>query len=347
MRLLVTGGTGFIGSAVVRESIARGHDVLNIDALTYAACPESLATVSNDPRYQFAKVDIRSRPSLDQEIASFAPDAIMHLAAESHVDRSIDGPARFIETNIVGTSNLLGAALRYWQSSGFSETFRFLHVSTDEVYGSLGSTGSFTEETRYDPRSPYSASKAAADHLVSAWGATYGLPTILTNSSNNYGPFQFPEKLVPVTILSAIAGRPIPVYGNGENVRDWLFVEDHAAALLLALENGRVGRNYNIGGGNERTNLELVRAICLILDRISPRGSGSYVDQIEFVDDRLGHDLRYSIDPSRIRDELGWRPSVKLEEGIDRTIRWYLENRDLWNAPGERLGNAQQRKAPA
>lgn len=347
MRLLVTGGAGFIGSAVVRESIRRGHDVLNLDALTYAACPESLAAVSNHPRYQFARIDIRSRNPLDYEIENFAPDAIVHLAAESHVDRSIDGPRDFIETNISGTFNLLEAALRYWQAAGYSKSFRFLHVSTDEVYGSLGPIGSFNEDTSYDPQSPYSASKAAADHLVSAWRATFGLPTIITNSSNNYGPFQFPEKLVPVTILNAITGRSIPIYGEGQNVRDWLFVEDHADALLLALEKGRVGRNYNIGSQNERTNLELVQSICAILDRVAPRGNGSYVEQIEFVRDRPGHDLRYSIDPSRIRDELGWKPSLKLEEGLERTIRWYLENRELWGAPGERIGHAEHGRARA
>ena len=269
----------------------------------------------------------------------------MHLAAESHVDRSIDGPQAFIETNVMGTYNMLQAARHYWEGCGKPKAFRFHHISTDEVFGSLGATGQFTEETPYDPRSPYSASKASSDHLVRAWAETYGLPVVLTNCSNNYGPFHFPEKLIPVVILSALAGKPIPIYGKGENVRDWLYVEDHADALLLVLEKGAVGRSYNIGGENERSNLELVQTICTILDTLKP-ASSPYADLIEFVTDRPGHDLRYAIDPTRIREELGWRPSVTVEEGLEKTVRLYLENEE-WLQPllgragvGERLGRA-------
>ena len=345
MKILVTGGAGFIGSAVVRLAIARGHDVVNCDALTYAACLANVAEVAESPRYRFERVDIRDRAAIDKVFAEHRPDAVMHLAAESHVDRSIDGPSDFIETNITGTFNMLEAARAYWVSQGKPSGFRFHHISTDEVYGSLGETGMFTEDTAYDPRSPYSASKAASDHLVRAWHETYDLPVVLTNCSNNYGPYHFPEKLVPVVILNAIHGRDIPIYGKGENVRDWLYVEDHADALLLVLDKGADGRSYNIGGENERTNLQLVHAICDILDRLHPREDGhSYRDQITFVQDRPGHDMRYAIDPSRIRDELGWRPSVTVEEGLERTVAWYLENRDWWQAlldrkgVGERLG---------
>jgi len=270
---------------------------------------------------------------------------VMHLAAESHVDRSIDGPQAFIETNVMGTYNMLQAARHYWEGRGKPKDFRFHHISTDEVFGSLGATGQFTEETPYDPRSPYSASKASSDHLVRAWAETYGLPVVLTNCSNNYGPFHFPEKLIPVVILSALAGKPIPIYGKGENVRDWLYVEDHADALLLVLEKGALGRSYNIGGENERRNLELVQTICTILDVLKP-ASEPYADLIEFVSDRPGHDLRYAIDPTRIREELGWRPSVTVEEGLEKTVRWYLENEEWWQpllaraGVGERLGRA-------
>jgi dTDP-glucose 4,6-dehydratase len=337
VKILVTGGAGFIGSAVVRLAISRGHEVVNVDALTYAGCLENLTPVADSPLYHFAHVDIRDRAMLDATFAQHQPDLVMHLAAESHVDRSIDGPGDFIDTNITGTYNLLEAARAYWAGAGKPEGFRFHHISTDEVFGSLGAAGMFTETTPYDPRSPYSASKAASDHLVRAWHETYGLPVVLTNCSNNYGPYHFPEKLVPVVILNALAGKEIPVYGQGLNVRDWLFVEDHADALLLVLEQGALGRSYNIGGENEARNIDLVRSICAILDRKRPK-TGSYADQITFVQDRAGHDLRYAIDPSRIRDELGWRPSVTLEEGLERTVQWYLDNEDWWRALQARDG---------
>ena len=345
MKLLVTGGAGFIGSAVVRLAVARGHEVVNLDALTYAACLENVASVSASPLYSFEQADIRDLPALEAIFHKHQPDAVMHLAAESHVDRSIDGPQAFIETNVMGTYNMLQAARQYWEGRGKPDAFRFHHISTDEVFGSLGATGQFTEETPYDPRSPYSASKASSDHLVRAWAETYGLPVVLTNCSNNYGPFHFPEKLIPVVILSALAGKPIPIYGKGENVRDWLYVEDHADALLLVLEKGALGRSYNIGGENERSNLELVQTICAILDALKP-AAAPYADLIEFVSDRLGHDLRYAIDPTRIREELGWRPSVTVEEGLEKTVLWYLENEEWWQplltraGVGERLGRA-------
>ena len=345
MKLLVTGGAGFIGSAVVRLAVSRGHEVVNLDALTYAACLENVASVSAGPLYTFEQADIRDLPALEAIFQKHQPDAVMHLAAESHVDRSIDGPQAFIETNVMGTYNMLQAARHYWEGRGKPKAFRFHHISTDEVFGSLGATGQFTEETPYDPRSPYSASKASSDHLVRAWNETYGLPVVLTNCSNNYGPFHFPEKLIPVVILSALAGKPIPIYGKGENVRDWLYVEDHADALLLVLEKGALGRSYNIGGENERSNLELVQTICTILDTLKP-ASAPYADLIEFVTDRPGHDLRYAIDPTRIREELGWRPSVTVEEGLEKTVRWYLENEEWWQpllaraGVGERLGRA-------
>ena len=345
MKLLVTGGAGFIGSAVVRLAVARGHAVVNLDALTYAACLENVASVSGSPLYTFEQADIRDLPALEAIFQKHQPDAVMHLAAESHVDRSIDGPQAFIETNVMGTYNMLQAARHYWEGCGKRKAFRFHHISTDEVFGSLGATGQFTEETPYDPRSPYSASKASSDHLVRAWAETYGLPVVLTNCSNNYGPFHFPEKLIPVVILSALAGKPIPIYGKGENVRDWLYVEDHADALLLVLEKGALGRSYNIGGENERSNLDLVQTICTILDALKP-ASEPYADLIEFVSDRPGHDLRYAIDPTRIREELGWRPSVTVEEGLEKTVRWYLENEEWWQpllaraGVGERLGRA-------
>jgi len=299
--------------------------------------------VSDAPGYAFAQVDIRDRAALDRVFADHAPDAVMHLAAESHVDRSIDGPGTFVETNVMGTFHLLEAARAFWAARGRPDAFRFHHVSTDEVFGSLGADGQFTETTPYDPRSPYSASKAASDHLVRAWHETYGLPVVMTNCSNNYGPFHFPEKLVPVVILNALAGRPIPVYGAGENVRDWLFVEDHADALLTVLRDGKVGRSYNIGGENEVRNIDLVRMICGLLDMRRPRNA-PHADLIEFVTDRPGHDARYAIDPSRMRDELGWRPSVTLEQGLERTVDWYLDNEGWWrtlqqrHGVGERLG---------
>ncbi|MDQ7069832.1 MAG: dTDP-glucose 4,6-dehydratase [Rhodobacterales bacterium] len=343
MKLLVTGGAGFIGSAVVRLAIARGHNVINLDALTYAACLENVASVAQHPAYTFEHADIRDRAALDRIFTKHRPDAVMHLAAESHVDRSIDGPGDFIETNITGTFNMLEAARKYWQGAGRPEGFRFHHISTDEVFGSLGDTGQFTEDTPYAPNSPYSASKAASDHLVRAWAETYGLPTVLSNCSNNYGPYHFPEKLVPVVIIKALAGAPIPVYGKGENVRDWLFVEDHADALLTVLERGALNRSYNIGGENEARNIDIVHSICGILDSLRP-APAPYADQITFVTDRPGHDLRYAIDPSRIIAELGWHPSVTLAEGLGKTVRWYLDNEDWWRAlqardgVGDRLG---------
>ena len=343
MKLLVTGGSGFIGSAVVRLAVARGHEVVNLDAMTYAANEANVASVAGSDLYSFENADIRDRAELDRIFVQHRPEAVMHLAAESHVDRSIDGPADFIETNITGTFNLLEAARAQWTRQGKPDAFRFHHISTDEVFGSLGPEGRFTETTPYDPRSPYSASKAASDHLVRAWAETYGLPVVLTNCSNNYGPYHFPEKLIPVAILNALNGRPIPVYGTGENIRDWLYVEDHADALLLVVQKGAVGRSYNIGGENERRNIDLVRLICAVLDEMAPK-STPYADQITFVTDRPGHDARYAIDPARIRDELGWRPSMTVEEGLRRTVRWYLDNEAWWrpildrHAVSDRLG---------
>jgi dTDP-glucose 4,6-dehydratase len=345
MKILVTGGAGFIGSAVVRQAIAAGHAVVNLDALTYAACLANVGSVADNPLYAFEQADIRDRAALDRILSAHRPDAIMHLAAESHVDRSIDGPGDFISTNITGTYTLLEAARAYWTAQGKPDSFRFHHISTDEVFGTLGETGQFTEDTPYAPNSPYSASKAASDHLVRAWAETYGLPVVLTNCSNNYGPYHFPEKLIPVVILNALAGRPIPVYGRGENVRDWLYVEDHADALLTVLARGATGRSYNIGGENEARNIDLVRMICALLDEMVPAGA-PHDRLITFVTDRPGHDLRYAIDPSRIRAELGWRPSVTLEQGLRRTVRWYLDNESWWrplqarHAVGQRLGTS-------
>ncbi|MFX0543672.1 dTDP-glucose 4,6-dehydratase [Roseovarius sp. S4756] len=341
MKILVTGGAGFIGSAVVRQAVGLGHSVVNLDALTYAACLENVASVASSPLYAFEEANICDRAALDRILAEHAPDAVMHLAAESHVDRSIDGPEAFIETNITGTYRLLEAARAYWTARGKPEDFRFHHISTDEVFGSLGAEGQFTEETPYDPRSPYSASKAASDHLVRAWHETYGLPVVLSNCSNNYGPHHFPEKLIPVVILNALAGRPIPVYGDGANVRDWLYVEDHADALLTVLTKGEVGRSYNIGGENEVSNLDLVRMICTILDSKKPENA-PHADLITFVADRPGHDLRYAIDPQRIRTELGWRPSVTVEEGLKKTVEWYLDNAEWWRALQGRAGVGQR-----
>ena len=348
MKLLVTGGAGFIGSAVVRLAMARGHQVVNLDALTYAGCLDNVAQVAGLPGYAFVEADIRDREALERVFAAHQPDAVMHLAAQTHVDRSIDAPGTFIDTNISGTYTLLEAARGYWQRQGQPESFRFHHISTDEVFGSLGATGLFSEATPYDPRSPYAASKAASDHLVRAWHATYGLPVVLSNCSNNYGPYHFPEKLIPVVILNALAGRKIPVYGAGENVRDWLYVEDHAEALMTVLQKGRVGRSYNIGGGNEVRNIDLVRMICAILDDKRP-GTAPYSDLISFVADRPGHDARYAIDATRIRDELGWRASVTLEQGLEKTVQWYLDNEAWWRAlltrdgVGRRLGTGKER----
>jgi dTDP-glucose 4,6-dehydratase len=345
MKLLITGGAGFIGSAVVRLAIAQGHEVVVLDALTYAACLDNLAPVSGSDKYRFVEGDICDRALLDQVLGDHRPEAVMHLAAESHVDRSIDGPGAFIETNITGTYTLLEAARCYWRDSSKSDSFRFHHISTDEVFGSLGKTGYFTEETSYAPNSPYAASKAASDHLVRAWHETYGLPVVLSNCSNNYGPYHFPEKLIPVIIINALAGKPLPIYGNGENVRDWLYVEDHADALLTVLTKGKIGRSYNIGGENEVTNIDIVREICAILDRLRP-AARPYFELVNFVADRPGHDLRYAIDPTRIRTELGWRPAITLTQGLEKTVRWYLDNEDWWKAlhnrsgVGNRLGGA-------
>jgi len=349
VKILVTGGAGFIGSAVVRLAIDRGHTVVNLDALTYAACLDNVATASDNPNYFLEHKDIRNRNDLDLIFSKHKPDAVMHLAAESHVDRSIDDPSEFIETNVTGTFNLLEAARSYWQAIGKPKSFRFHHISTDEVFGSLSNDPSvrFTEETPYDPRSPYSASKASSDHLVRAWHETYGLPVVLTNSSNNYGPYHFPEKLVPVIILRALAEKSLPIYGDGSNIRDWLYVEDHADALLLLLARGEIGRSYNIGGENELTNLELVHTICKILNRLIPRSKGSYVELITFVKDRPGHDQRYAIDPSRIKNELGWQPSVTVEQGLQKTVQWYLDNKHWWKPlqnrsdVGKRLGTVK------
>ena len=339
MKILITGGAGFIGSAVVRQAVAAGHDVVNLDALTYAACLDNVASVSDSPLYTFKQADIRDRAALDQIFAVHKPSAVMHLAAESHVDRSIDSPGAFIETNVMGTYNMLEAARAYWKAQGEPDSFRFHHISTDEVFGSLPADPSvqFTETTPYNPHSPYSASKASSDHLVRAWHETYGFPVVMTNCSNNYGPFHFPEKLVPVIILNALAGKPLPIYGKGDNIRDWLYVEDHADALLLVLQKGALGQSYNIGGENERTNLELVQTLCAILDKKRP-AAAPYATQITYVTDRPGHDARYAIDPTRIREELGWRPSVTVEEGLEKTVQWYLDNEDWWRALQNRQG---------
>jgi len=327
--LLVTGGAGFIGSAVVRKAISDGKTVINVDALTYAGNLESVSEVSKSPNYRFEHADICDRCTMDQIFKKYSPDAVMHLAAESHVDRSIDGPGDFINTNIVGTYALLEATRSYFQtlSETAKATFRFHHVSTDEVFGSLGANGLFTEETAYQPNSPYSASKAASDHLVRAWHHTFKLPVVTSNCSNNYGPFQFPEKLIPVMILNALEGTPLPVYGKGENIRDWLYVEDHADALLLVLEQGRLGETYNVGGHNEKQNIEVVHTICDILDQLCPdKELGVRRALITFVTDRPGHDVRYAIDASKIQRELGWVPKETFETGIKKTVQWYLDN---------------------
>jgi dTDP-glucose 4,6-dehydratase len=341
MKILVTGGAGFIGSAVVRQAIRDGHEVVNVDALTYAACLANVDPVSNAPGYVLEQADICDAEAMAAIFAKHQPDAVMHLAAESHVDRSIDGPQAFMQTNIMGTFTILQAALNYWDGKGRPDGFRFHHISTDEVYGTLGDEGQFTETTPYAPNSPYSASKAASDHLVRAWGETYGLPFVLTNCSNNYGPYHFPEKLIPVVILNALSGQPIPVYGKGENVRDWLYVEDHADALLTVLQKGENARTYNIGGENEAKNIDIVTMICALLDELRPKDL-PYAKQITFVTDRPGHDLRYAIDPERIRTELGWRPSVTLEQGLRKTVEWYLENEDWWRALQNRDGVGQR-----
>ncbi|WDI32348.1 dTDP-glucose 4,6-dehydratase [Hyphococcus flavus] len=332
MRIMVTGGAGFIGSAVIRRAIANGEDVLNVDKLTYAANLDNVADVAGHARYQFAQKDICDLPAMTSLMAEFNPDAVMNLAAETHVDRSIDGPGAFIQTNIVGVYSLLEAAKTYMEN-GAPVGFRFHHISTDEVYGSLGPTGEFTETSPYQPNSPYSAAKASSDMLARAWRETFNLPVIVTNCSNNYGPYQFPEKLIPVVVIAGLEGREIPIYGKGDNIRDWLFVEDHADALLLAARQGKPGETYNIGGRAERTNLELVKMICAILDEELPSSPHRpHENLITFVADRPGHDQRYAINCDKIEQELGWSPSCSIEEGMRNTVRWYLDNRDWWDA---------------
>jgi dTDP-glucose 4,6-dehydratase len=348
-RFLVTGGAGFIGSAVVRHLLAAtDHAVLVVDKLTYAGNLDSLAPVKDHPHFKFVRADIVDAAKMGDVFARFQPNLVMHLAAESHVDRSIDGPAEFIQTNVVGTFVLLQQALAYWRklTSSKAESFRFHHISTDEVFGSLGAGGLFHEDSAYRPNSPYSASKAASDHLVRAWHHTYGLPIVVSNCSNNYGPYHFPEKLIPLTILNALEGKPLPVYGKGENVRDWLYVEDHARALLSIAERGRVGQSYNVGGNCERSNISVVRAICALMDELAPDAVGPRERLIAFVADRPGHDLRYAIDARKIGEELGWEPQETFETGLRKTIEWYLTNRPWWErirtgvCRGERLGAA-------
>ncbi len=357
MRILVTGGAGFIGSALVRHLVGKGHEVLNVDALTYAGNLASLKLVEDRANYRFLKADIRDGAAMTQAIAGFRPERIMHLAAESHVDRSITGAADFIQTNVVGTFVLLEAARSFWLTLAAPErgAFRFLHVSTDEVYGSLGDEGLFHETTPYDPSSPYSASKAASDHLAKAWHRTYGLPVVVSNCSNNYGPYHFPEKLIPLTILNALQGRALPVYGKGENIRDWLYVEDHARALDLIAGQGQPGETYNVGGRNERRNIDVVHRICDVLDRLVPDASANdrpRRELIAHVTDRPGHDARYAIDATRLETELGWRAQEDFDSGIDKTVRWYLDNEWWWGPlreryDGERLGLAAAREKVA
>jgi dTDP-glucose 4,6-dehydratase len=349
MRIIVTGGAGFIGSAMCRLLVDEGNDtVLNIDKLTYAATLESLRSISGHARYQFAKVDICDRVAIDAIFGEFKPEAVIHLAAESHVDRSIAGPPAFVDTNVVGTLNLLEAARHHWADADAAARgrFRFIHVSTDEVYGSLSHTGRFTEDTPYSPSSPYAATKASADHLAAAWHATYGLPTIITNCSNNYGPYHFPEKLIPLAILNAIEGKPIGIYGDGSNVRDWLHVEDHVRALHHILRHGTPGRKYNVGANNERTNNEVIGSICDCLDRLRP-GGAPHRRLMTYVADRPGHDQRYAIDARRLSDELGWRANIPFDAGIETTVSWYLDNEWWWGPlrkrySGARLGLVQQ-----
>jgi len=347
MKLLVTGGSGFIGSALIRLALAEtGHEIVNLDKLTYAANPDALAAVEASPRYRFVQADICDRAAVDAALAAHQPDAILHLAAESHVDRSIDGPAVFLTTNVVGTFTLLEAALTYWRGLSREKAagFRFQHISTDEVFGSLGAEGRFSETTAYAPNSPYSASKASSDHFVRAWGHSFGLPVVTTICSNNYGFWQFPEKLIPLVTINAALGLPLPVYGAGDNIRDWLYVDDHARALLAVLERGRIGETYAVGGDAERTNLAVVEAICDAVDRhAGMRAEGARRGLITFVADRPGHDKRYAIDAAKIRAELGWRPRESFETGLDRTVAWYLENEPWWRKlrdryAGQRLG---------
>ena len=333
-KLLITGGAGFIGSAVIRQLIAEtSATVINVDKLTYAGNLQSLSSVADNPRYCFEHVDICNAAEIARVFREHQPDAVMHLAAESHVDRSITGPATFIETNIVGTYTMLEAAREYWNGlpAERRNAFRFHHISTDEVYGSLGDSGFFTEDTAYQPNSPYSASKASSDHLVRAWHHTYGLPVVTTNCSNNYGPYHFPEKLIPLIILNAVNGKPLPIYGKGDNIRDWLYVDDHARALRLVLEKGVAGETYNVGGWNEKTNLEVVHAVCAILDELHPQGA-PHTSLITYVQDRPGHDRRYAIDAGKIAHDLGWKPVETFESGLRKTVEWYLANTDWVNA---------------
>ena len=350
MRFIVTGGAGFIGSAVVRHLIEdTDHEILCLDKLTYAGNLDNLASVADDPRYSFAQVDICDAAAVRGTFARYRPDIVMHLAAESHVDRSIDGPAAFIETNVMGTFVLLEAARQHWNAlDGEAKArFRFHHISTDEVFGSLGADDFFREESPYQPNSPYSASKAGSDHLVRAWHHTYKLPTVASNCSNNYGPYHFPEKLIPLVILNALEGKPIPVYGRGDNIRDWLYVEDHARALVTIATRGAIGESYNVGGWNERTNIDVVKAICALVDEMAPDGSGPHETLITFVTDRPGHDQRYAIDASKIKRELGWVPQETFESGLRKTVRWYLDNPEWWRRirsgvyQGQRLGVAR------
>ena len=354
MKILVTGGAGFIGSAVIRHLIAAGEAVVNLDKLTYAATPEALEDAVQNPRYAFEKLDICDGLALREVFARHRPDAVMHLAAESHVDRSIDDAADFIQTNVVGTYRLLEVATAYWRAleGEAKDAFRFHHISTDEVFGALGAEGLFTEETPYRPNSPYSASKAASDHFVRAWHKTYGLPVVTSNCSNNYGLYQFPEKLIPLMIINALTEKPLPVYGKGENVRDWLHVEDHARALVAVLTRGRVGETYNVGGDSEMRNIDVVGMICDLVDERAPRaGGGSRRDLISFVTDRPGHDLRYAVDASKIARELDWHPQESFASGLEKTVAWYLDRRDWWQGilerryQGERLGLSKSQKA--
>jgi dTDP-glucose 4,6-dehydratase len=326
MRFMVTGGAGFIGSAVVRRLVSGGAEVLNIDKLTYAGDLRSVVECQANANYRFQQADIADGAAMAAALGDFSPDRLIHLAAESHVDRSIDGPAAFLHTNVIGTFALLEAALAYWRKS--AGDFRFIHVSTDEVYGSLGPRGLFSETSAYAPNSPYSASKASADHLARAWGETYGVPVLITNCSNNYGPFQHPEKLIPTVIRSALSGKPIPIYGKGENVRDWIYVEDHVSGLLEVAAKGRPGQKYNLGGAAETSNLELARRVCALLDEVAPRCTGSYADLLTFVADRPGHDFRYAIDSAKAEAELGWVRDETLDSGLRKTVNWYLDHRD-------------------